>query len=95
MGPRMALNTDLENIFSMYANQVSEKTSLKDKSEKEKHGKNYKKQTSKLSNDAYVSSLKGSEKIKKNLIFKYRSVYLLVLHGAECLSLVRVIGEIQ
>ena len=70
MGPRMSLNTDLEKIFSMYANQVSEKTSLKNKSEKEKHGNNYKKQSSKLSNDAYVSSLKGSEKIKKKLIFK-------------------------
>ena len=70
MGPRMSLNTDLEKIFSMYANQVSEKTSLKNKSEKEKHGNNYKKQSSKLSNDAYISSLKGSEKIKKQLIFK-------------------------
>ena len=66
----MSLNTDLEKVFSMYANQVSEKTSLKNKSEKEKHGNNYKKQSSKLSNDAYVSSFKGSEKIKKQLIFK-------------------------
>ena len=70
MGPRMALNTDLEKIFTIYADQVSEKENLKDKSEKAKHGHHEKKQSSKLSNDAYILSLKGIEKVKKNLIFK-------------------------